>query len=235
AMVLNSPAIKVLIDHHLDPDDFADYQLWDTKAAATAELIFDLIIMMNSQEEITADIANCLYAGIMTDTGSFKHPSTTSKVHKIVASLIEYGCDVSRVSRAIYDTNTVSRLRFLGYVLLEKLTVREDLGIAYIVVSDEESNRFQLKSGDTEGIVNFALSIQGIIMATIIIEKGDEVKLSFRSVGDYVVNTFAGDNFSGGGHKYASGGASELSLKETIIKYENLIETYKEHYCSPST
>ena len=230
SIILDANATKVLIDHHLDPEDFTDYQLWDTKAAATAELVFDLIQMMGARNEITADIANCLYAGIMTDTGSFKHPSTTAKVHRTVAELIELGANVNYVNREIYDTNSLERLRFLGYALLERLTVREDLKVAYLVVSAEDFKRFNLKSGDTEGIVNYALSIKGIIMATIIIERDDEVKLSFRSVGDYVVNTFANEYFNGGGHKNASGGSSDLSLEATLEKFESLITDYKDKY-----
>lgn len=229
-MVLSATATKVLIDHHLDPEDFTDYQLWDTKAAATAELVYDLILMMGGQSEITPEIADCLYAGIMTDTGSFKHPSTTAKVHRTVADLIELGANVNFVSREIYDTNSLGRLRFLGHALLKRLVVREDLKVAYFTVSAEDFERFQLKSGDTEGIVNYALSIKGIIMATIIIEREDEVKLSFRSVGNYAVNTFANEHFKGGGHKNASGGSSDLTFEETLQKFESLIIDYKEKY-----
>jgi phosphoesterase RecJ-like protein len=229
-MILGSTAIKVLIDHHLDPQDFTDFQLWDIKAAATAELVYDLIVMMDARSEITPDIANCLYAGIMTDTGSFKHPSTTAKVHTIVADLIKLGANVNYVSREIYDTNSLSRLRFLGYALSELLTVKEDLQVAYLVVSANDYEKFQLKSGDTEGIVNYALSIKGVVMATIIIEREEEVKLSFRSVGNYSVNTFANKYFNGGGHKNASGGVSYDDLKTTLLKFESLIQTYKETY-----
>ena len=230
SLIREAAAEKVLIDHHLDPEDFVDYKLWDTKAAATAELIYDFIVMMGKKEAITADIANCLYAGIMTDTGSFKHPSTTAKVHTIVADLIELGANVNYVSREIYDTNSLSRLRFLGYALSEKLVVKPELQVAYLTVSDEDFKRFNLKSGDTEGIVNYALSIRGIVMATIIIEREKEVKLSFRSIGNYSVNTFAGEFFNGGGHKNASGGSSEDSLEKTVERFEVLIQDYKDKY-----
>ncbi len=223
-------ASKVLIDHHLDPEEFADFSMWDTSAAATAELIFDLIEKLEETASITADIADLIYAGIMTDTGSFKHPSTTAKVHRTVAKLIDLGADVNRVNRNIYDTNSIDRLRFMGYAFLKKLVVREDLGIAYFVISKEDFKDFNLKSGDTEGLVNYALSLNGIIMATIIIEREDEVKLSFRSVGDYAVNTFANKNFQGGGHKNASGGASKDTLAQTVSKFETLIETYTQQY-----
>ncbi len=228
--VRNSSAAKVLIDHHLDPEDFADYVLWDTKAAATAELIFDLIEMLGKKSEITPAMADLIYAGILTDTGSFKHPSTTSKVHRIVAELIEMGANVNKVNRNIYDTNSVDRLRFMGYAFLKKLVVKSDLGVAYFIISKDDFSQFQLKSGDTEGLVNYALSIAGIVMATIIIEREDEIKLSFRSVGDFVVNTFASEHFEGGGHKNASGGSSSTSLEQTVEKFESLIPSYKKNY-----
>lgn len=229
-LVLKAEGQKVLIDHHLDPDDFAEFQLWDTGAAATAELVYDFITMMGNREQITADIANCLYAGIMTDTGSFKHPSTTAKVHTIVSDLITLGANVNYVSREIYDTNSLSRIKFLGYALSQKLVVKPDLQVAYLTVSAEDFKTFDLKSGDTEGIVNYALSIRGIVMATIIIERDEEVKLSFRSVGNYSVNTFANEYFNGGGHKNASGGSSEDSLEKTVERFEALILDYKDKY-----
>lgn len=227
---VDSNATKVLIDHHLDPDQFADYLMWDTSAAATAELIYDFILLLDGRDEITQDIANCLYAGLMTDTGSFKHPSTTAKVHKIVAELIELGATVNRVSREIYDTNSLNRLRFIGFALLERLTVREDLQIAYFVIKADDFRRFNIKNSDTEGLVNYALSIKGIIMASIIIERDDEIKLSFRSVSDYAVNSFANEHFGGGGHKNASGGTSEVPLDETISKFESLIVDFRHKY-----
>jgi phosphoesterase RecJ-like protein len=228
--VEKAKGIKVVIDHHLDPEGFDDYQLWDTNAAATAELIYDFIIMLDAHKEITTAIANCIYAGIMTDTGSFKHGNTTSKVHKTVADLIDLGANVSKVSHNIYDTNSLDRLRFMGFALLEKLVARPDLNIAYFVISLEDQNRFELQKGDTEGLVNYALSMKGIVMAAIIKEAEGEIKMSFRSVGDFSVNQFANDHFAGGGHKNASGGSSKNSLKDTVDHFESLIIDFKEKY-----
>ncbi len=228
--VAQATATKVLIDHHLDPVDFAQFVLWDTSAAATAELIYDLILMLDKKDLITVDIAELIFAGIMTDTGSFKHPSTTAKVHRTVADLIDLGADVNKVNRNIYDTNSLNRLRFMGYAFLKKLKVKPEQGIAYFVISAEDFELFDLKSGDTEGLVNYALSLRGIVMATIIIERQDEVKLSFRSVGDFAVNTFANKYFNGGGHKNASGGSSDIGLEATVQKFEELTDTYKENY-----
>lgn len=227
-LVAVSSAKKLLVDHHLNPEKFADFELWDNKAAATAELIYDLILMLDGNEEINVAIAECLYAGIMTDTGSFKYPSTSSKTHRIVARLMDIGIDVNKVSRNIYDNNSLNRLRFIGYALAEKLIVEPQLSVAYFVITSEEHQRFNLKSGDTEGLVNYALSIKGINIAAIIMEKDNEVKMSFRSVGDYAVNDFASEHFDGGGHKNAAGGHSTESLDETVKKFKSLIPVFKD-------
>ncbi|MEP0366750.1 MAG: bifunctional oligoribonuclease/PAP phosphatase NrnA [Cyclobacteriaceae bacterium] len=228
-LVAKSESKKLLVDHHLNPEHFADFELWDNKSAATAELIYDLILMLDGKDEINVGIAECLYAGIMTDTGSFKHNSTSAKIHRTVASLIDIGADINKVSRNIYDNNSVNRLRFIGYALAERLRVETDKHIAYFVISAEDHERFNLKSGDTEGLVNYALSIKGINIAAIIMEREDEVKMSFRSVGDYAVNDFAAEHFDGGGHKNAAGGHSELSLEETVNKFKKLISTFQDH------
>lgn len=212
-----------LVDHHLNPEIKPDFNFWNDKSAATAELIYDLIVAYGSKNEIDKDIAECLYAGIMTDTGSFKHSSTTSKIHRTVADLIDLGADVNKVSRLIYDTNSLHRLKFLGHALAEKLHVDEASRVAYFIIAEEDFKDFRLKQGDTEGLVNYALSIKGIVVAAIIIERDNEIKLSFRSVGDFAVNKFAEEYFHGGGHKNASGGTSHSSLKETEQKFKELI------------
>ncbi|MFT4834469.1 MAG: phosphoesterase RecJ-like protein [Marinoscillum sp.] len=226
-MVEKSPAKKMLIDHHLNPETFADFQLWDNHAAATAELVFDLILLLDGRSEINIPIAEALYAGIMTDTGSFKHGSTSAKIHRTVADLMDVGANVTKISRLIYDTHSLNRLRFIGYALMEKLTVDTEYQVAYFVISQEEHNRFHLKSGDTEGLVNYALSISGVLVAAILMEKDDEVKMSFRSVGNYAVNNFAAAYFNGGGHKNASGGISDLGLEATIDKFKSLLPQFQ--------
>lgn len=225
APIASQTAAKVaLVDHHLNPEITPDFNFWDDTAAATAELIFSLIEALPETSAIDADIAECLYAGIMTDTGSFKHPSTSSKVHRIVATLIDLGADSNKVSRLIYDTNSLNRLRFLGHALAEKLQVDLNYQIAHFVIKEADFKQFGLKKGDTEGLVNYALSLKGVVMAAIIIEKNDEIKLSFRSTGDHAVNTFAETYFEGGGHKNAAGGSSNLSLEETEKKFIDLVK-----------
>jgi bifunctional oligoribonuclease and PAP phosphatase NrnA len=226
--IKQSSAYKVLIDHHLEPERFADFEYWFPKAAATAELIFDFIKELGEVDLIDVPIAECLYAGIMTDTGSFRHNSTSKKVHQTVAELIEIGIDNSAIHRLIFDNNSEDKLRFLGFAFSQKLKVLKDLKTAYFVISAEDLKKFSSKTGDTEGLVNFALSLENIILAAVIIERDDAVKMSFRSVGDFSVNEFARKYFEGGGHKNASGGISRTGLKETEEKFLRALEENKE-------
>ena len=227
-IVRKSHAKKVLIDHHLEPENFADFELWSTQAAATAELVHDLIYALGEGELIDKDIAECLYAGIMTDTGNFKHPNTTRNVFTVCADLIDKGADTAKVAKFIYDTNSVDRVKFLGYALNEKLKILSEYKTAYFAITEDELKRFNSKTGDTEGLVNYALSIEGIKFAAVIIDRTEAVKMSFRSVGDFSVNEFARQNFSGGGHKNAAGGISQESLEVTVDKFERLLEVYKD-------
>lgn len=216
--VAESNAIKIMIDHHLQPDDFANYQIWNVNAAATAELIFDFITMLGDHALIDIDIASCIYAGILTDTGSFRHPSTSRSIHLIVADLLRIGVKPSLIHKQVYDNNNLNRLRFLGFVLKDKMQVFPELHTAIIAISKEELKEYQVDTGDTEGVVNYALSIKGIVLGVVVIDRPDMVKISFRSVGEFDVNTFARQHFEGGGHKNASGGKSEASLEETVSK-----------------
>jgi phosphoesterase RecJ-like protein len=225
--VKESSAIKIMVDHHLQPDEFASYMVWDTRAAATAELIFDFITLLGDHALIDIDIANCLYAGILTDTGSFRHPSTNRTVHLIVADLLRIGVNPSKIHKQVYDNNNLSRLRFLGFVLKDKLKVIPELHTAFISISKEEIAEYQVDTGDTEGVVNYALSVKGIVLGVVIIERKDMVKMSFRSVGDFDVNTFARQYFEGGGHKNAAGGKSEHSIADTVDHLFKSIEENK--------
>lgn len=226
--VKSSKATKVLIDHHLQPEHFADFEYWNDKKAATCELIFDFISLMGDKSMIDVNIGECIYAGIMTDTGSFRFPVTSARIHQIISELIEIGVNNSKVHRLVYDNNSESRLRFLGFALSEKLMVLNEYGVAYFAISAEELKRFNSQTGDTEGLVNYALSMEGITLAAIIIERPEGVKMSFRSSNDFSVNDFARNHFSGGGHKNAAGGLSKLSLKETEEKFLALLPQYKD-------
>jgi len=224
SFITKSKAYIVNIDHHQDPKDFADFRYWSTKAAATCELVYELIVALGDQHYIDKDIADCLYAGIMTDTGGFRHPNTTKNVHLITAELIDLGADNTKISRLIYDTNSVNRLKFIGFAITRRLTILDDLKTAYFAISKKDLKKYQSQTGDTEGLVNYALSLDGIKIAALFTEREDGIKISFRSTDDIAVNKFAADYFDGGGHKNASGGRSALSLKKTTEKFEQLIK-----------
>lgn len=225
--VAKSKAVKCIIDHHLQPEDFADYMLHNIKASSTCELIFDFIELIGDKDFINKDIANCLYTGIMTDTGSFRFPSTTAKTHRIIAELIDSGAENAAVHSHIYDDNTEDKLRLLGFCLAEKLTILKEYGTAFFSLRADELNHFNYKKGDTEGIVNYALSIEGIRFSAFFVERDDEIKTSFRSKGNFNVNLFARKHFNGGGHANAAGGMSDLTLDETIIKFLSVLGGYK--------
>lgn len=227
-MVAECNATKVLIDHHLEPEAFADISISDTHAAATAVLIYDIIVGLGDKSFLDTYIGECLYAGIMTDTGAFRHPNTDRRVHLIVADIMLLNVNTSRIHRLVYDTSTEERLRFLGYSLSEKLYVLRDLYTAFIVISAEDLHRFRSQNGDTEGLVNYALSMEGIVLACMIIEREDGVKLSFRSKGEFSVNEFARKYFHGGGHMNAAGGRSDLSLKDTVKLFVDVIAEYRD-------
>ena len=226
--VAESKAKKILVDHHLEPEDFADFAYWSTSAAATAELVYQLIYDMGDEHMVDKDMADCLYAGIMTDTGSFKHPNTTENVFRVCARLIELGADTAKVAKLIYDSNSVDKVKFLGFALNERLKILPEYNTAYFAISVEDLERFHSQTGDTEGLVNYALSITGIKFAALIVDRSVMIKMSFRSIGDFSANEFARKHFEGGGHKNASGGKSCLSLQDTVDKFENLLKEYKE-------
>ena len=227
-MVRKSPAKKVLIDHHLDPERFADFEQWDDTAASTAELVFKLIVDLGDKVLVDADIADCLYAGIMTDTGSFRHSNTSHQVFKIASELVERGANPYRVSKLIYDTNTIERLRLMGYVLSEKLQVLPEYRTAYIVLSADELKRFGSQTGDTEGLVNYGLSVKGVKLSVLISDRRENIKLSLRSLGNFSVNDMARTHFEGGGHRNAAGGQTSLTLEQTVKKFLDILPLYKD-------
>lgn len=227
-MVRSSTSKKVLIDHHLDPERFADFEQWDGSAASTAELVFRLIDELGDKDLITPEIAECLYAGIMTDTGGFRHSNTTHKVLKIASELVEHGADPYRVSKLIYDTNSIERLRLMGFVLSEKLQVLPEYRTAYVALTAEELRRFGSQTGDTEGLVNYGLSIKGVKLSVLITDRRENIKLSLRSLGNFSVNDMARAHFDGGGHRNAAGGQTTLTLDQTVKMFLDILPQYKE-------
>ncbi|MBL4605584.1 MAG: bifunctional oligoribonuclease/PAP phosphatase NrnA [Flavobacteriaceae bacterium] len=218
----------VLIDHHQQPDDFR-YMYSDTSMCSTCEMIYHFIEMMDDVSLIDEDIATCLYTGIMTDTGSFRFRSTTSTTHRVIADLIDKGAQNDRIHNNVYDANSYGRLQLLGQAL-SNLQVFPEYNTAYITLTEEEKKKHNFKKGDTEGVVNYALSLDGIVMAAIFIEDKEQgiIKISFRSKGSFSVNQFARNNFSGGGHDNAAGGKSDLSMEETIVKFSRLLPENEE-------
>ena len=227
--ITSSKAQKVLIDHHQNPDtSMANIIFSDTKACSTAQLVYDIMNAMELESYIDKNIAECLYVGIMTDTGSFKFSSTTSKTHKIISKLIDAGADNAKIHDLVYDCSSSNRIKLLGYCLDKKLLLYPENNSAIISLNAEELEKFKFKNGDTEGFINYALGIKGIKFATFIAEKEGIVKLSLRSKGNFKVNEIASKYFNGGGHTNASGGTSQLSVNETIKKVEEIINNYKE-------
>lgn len=228
AAVRASNATKIMIDHHLDPEGFDDYRHWNSNASATAELVYDFIAnVMGEPEAITADIADCLYTGIMTDTGSFRYSNTSPGVHRIVADLIDRGARHWKIHEFIFNSATENRLKFLGYCLLHRLEVLREYNTALFSVSRDDLERFNVGTGDTEGLVNYALSLHGIRLAALIIDRGELVKLSLRSLGDFPSNEVCATHFSGGGHRNAAGGNSWASLEDTVEQFKSILPIYK--------
>lgn len=220
-------ATKVLVDHHQQPAvESFHYGISDTTKSSTCEMIYDLILDAGWEAHLTVDVAACLYAGLIGDTGSFRFPAASANVHLMAARLKETGLQHTRVHELIYDNFLENRLRFIGHVLTNRMEVFYEYNTALIFVSKQDLLRFDIKTGDTEGLVNYPLSIGGIKMAAICIDRDEERKWSFRSKGNVDVNTFARRFFEGGGHFNAAGGRSSASLEDTVRTFKKVI---KEH------
>ena len=223
--VLNKlSAPMIMIDHHQKPDTYATITYSDTAIGSTCEMVYNLISFLDKKALIDKTIATCLYTGITTDSGSFRFPSTTSTTHRIVAELIDLGIDNSEIHNLLFDDNSSNRLQLLGRAL-QNIKVFPEFKTSYITLSQKELDEFHYQKGDTEGIVNYGLTIKGIHFAAIFIEHKEEniIKISFRSQGTFDVNQFARENFNGGGHINAAGGKSYESMKATTNKFEDLI------------
>jgi len=216
-----------MIDHHQQPDD-VKYMYSDVTICSTSQMVYQFIEMNADLDLIDADIATCLYTGIMTDTGSFRFRSTTSTTHRIIASLIDKGAENDKIHNNVYDSNSYNRLLLLGQAL-SNLKILPTYKTAYITLTSEEKKTFDFQKGDTEGVVNYALSLKGIIFAAIFIEDSEQgiVKISFRSKGTFSVNQFSRNHFNGGGHDNAAGGKSEGTIEKTVAKFIDLLPQYK--------
>jgi len=223
SLLLKSSGKKMLLDHHLDPKEFCDFTFSFPQIGSTAELVYHLIAALNGEHLLDRDASEALYAGIMTDTGSFRFSSVSSDTHRVISSLIDLGARNYFVHEKIYDTNSESRLRFLGNCLLNNMQVFKEFNTVVFTAKKEDMIRFEHESGDLEGVVNYGLGIRNITMAVLFSERDHLVKISFRSKGDLSVKNIAEKYFEGGGHKNAAGGRSSLSLDETVAKFVTLL------------
>jgi len=225
----NSDSDFIMIDHHQDPDNYPIVTYSDVSICSTSQMVYHFIEALNDLDAINKNIATQLYVGIMTDTGSFRFPATDSTTHEVIAMLIDRGADNAYIHQNIYDTNTPERIKLLG-AALKNLTILSEYNTAFITLSMDELSQHDFKKGDTEGFVNYALSIKGINFGLIFIEGIQEnfIKISLRSKGPFSVNDFARNHFSGGGHINAAGGRSNKSLEETITYFISILPAYKE-------
>ncbi|MGI6343377.1 MAG: DHH family phosphoesterase [Bacteroidales bacterium] len=224
--LLKSDATFFLIDHHLDPADSFNHVYSEYNVSSTSELLFNLLLEVENKLQkkiINKAIAENIFVGIMTDTGSFAYSCNNKETFIAVSKLIDFGVDVDRAHKKVYDTYSENRLRLLGFALSSNLKVLPKYNTAYIWLSRDDLKRHEYKQGDTEGLVNYSLSIKGVCLGVLFIERDDRVKISFRSKGDLSVNDIASKYFGGGGHKNASGGDSYKSLEETIKDFEDLL------------
>ncbi|MFV8344257.1 DHH family phosphoesterase [Flavobacterium sp. XS2P39] len=214
----------IMIDHHQKPDDYATFTYSDISFGSTCEMLYNFILFLGKKEDIDKIIGTCIYTGILTDSGSFRFPKTTGDTHRIVAELIDLGVENTEIPTLLFDNSSFGRLQLLGRAL-QNMKVLTEHKTAYTTLTQDELNSFEYVKGDTEGIVNYGLSIKGILFTAIFIENKEEkiIKISFRSQGDFDVNQFARDHFNGGGHRNAAGGKSEASMEETIKKFEDLV------------
>jgi len=228
AALKEATADFVMIDHHQQPDTYATVTYSDVHICATCQMVYHTLEMLDATGSIDVDIATCLYTGIMTDTGSFRFRSTSSLTHRVIAHLIDKGADNAFIHQQIYDANSPKRMQLLGNAL-NNLKVLPEFKAAYITLSQEELDAHNYEKGDTEGFVNYALSLRDIKLAMIFIENKQEgiIKISLRSEGDFSVNEMAREHFHGGGHINAAGGRSDRSMTDTVDYFISILPQYK--------
>ncbi len=218
----------IMIDHHQQPSDYAVATYSDVTMSSTCEMVYHFMEALGQEDKLSKEIATNLYTGIMTDTGSFRFSSTSPITHTVAARLIEAGAESAIINQNVYDTNSPERMKLLG-VALNNLVILPELHTAYITMTQKELDDHNFKKGDTEGFVNYALSVKGVVFAVIFIENKQEsiVKISFRSKGSFSVNEFARNHYSGGGHNNAAGGKSCQDLNKTVNEFISILPRYK--------
>lgn len=221
----------VMIDHHQMPGDFAKITFSDTSFGSTCELVYTILDMIGMASYVNKDAATCLYTGIVTDSGSFRFPKTTANTHRVVANLIDKGIENPTIHNSLFDNSSYNRLQLMGRAL-EKIVLIPNTNSSYLHLTNADLNEFQHQKGDTDGLVNYGLSIKGVDLTAFFIERKDEniIKISFRSSGNFDVNQLSRKYFEGGGHVNAAGGKSHLSLQDTIKKFTEIVENHKHEF-----
>ena len=231
--LLGAKCVKVLIDHHEQPaEEHFDYGISDIKKSSTCEMVYDFIIRSPFAGKLNLNMAACIYTGIMTDTGSFRFAITSADTHKAVAHLKELGLEHSIIHENIFDNFLENRLRFLGNALLNRLDVLYEYNTALMVIPKHDIAKYDIQTGDTEGLVNYLLTIEGIKLGALVIDRIEERKWSFRSKHDFDVNVMARTYFEGGGHKNAAGGRSSASIESSVKKFKEVIKYYESELSS---
>lgn len=225
--VQESNAYKILIDHHLDPEPFADYQLSETSASSTCELVFKFIDLLGQRQKIDLDIATCLFVGLITDTGSFKY-ATNTYTYQVASELKAIGVDDYRLQDRIFNRYSERQMRLLGHCLYNRLEILDEYGAGIITLTKQDYEDYNIGRGDTEGIVNYILMLDGISVAAFITEQPTIVKVSLRSKGDFSVQEIARNHFNGGGHKNASGGSAYATLDAVVNRFKEVLPRYIE-------
>lgn len=218
---------KILIDHHPHPVDFCDYMISEPEYSSTAELVYDVVSRTGMEEYLNHDAAEALFAGIMTDTGSFSHNISRPNTFRVVARLMEFGIKTEKIHAAVYHNFSAHRMQLLGYTLNCKMEVFPEYRSAVMWLSLEELEKYKFKPGDIEGFVNYPLSIGNIVFCALFVEKKEYIKVSFRSKGSFPANEFSKTHFSGGGHRNAAGGEIKVSLEEAVDKFRQLLREYR--------
>ncbi|HOP02914.1 MAG TPA: bifunctional oligoribonuclease/PAP phosphatase NrnA [Tenuifilaceae bacterium] len=225
--VAQSSAKKIMIDHHPNPENTFDVIVSDVNVSSTAELVYEVFSLICESEIISIHAATSIYVGIMTDTGSFSYGCSRPRTFEIAAQLIAKGVDIEKAQQQVYNNFSESRMRLLGFSLSSKMKVFPELRSAYISLTRNELKQFNYAIGDTEGLVNYPLSIKNIVFSVLFVENEGFVKVSLRSRGNFPVNQISQKHYQGGGHKNAAGGKSFSSLQETEKNFLKVLEEYK--------
>lgn len=220
--------LKIMLDHHQQPDPFVKWMWSDVTASSTCEIVYQFIAKLGGENDVDKSIALCLYTGIMTDTGSFRYSVTSAETHRVVAKLLDTGIEQWKIHEAIFNTNTLSKLKLWGYALSEKLVVIPEYRTAFISLDTDELERFNYQDGDLEGLVSYPLSITNTVMGVLMTRRKGKIRISFRSVGSFSANMFARNHFSGGGHENAAGGTFPGTLAETVEHFLAVLPLYKD-------